>query len=399
MEFDPIALSLEEDPYPFFQELRERAPVFHSEAQDMWVVSRYEDVRAVLRDGETYASGRGTVPDGFTPSKPMLIVEDAPYHTHLRAAVHDRFTPRRMRAFEDFVRRISTELLDAIDPAVETDLVQAFTDPLPVAVVTELLGIGFEDREEFKSHASRIIHPSGRNHEEVDRAQQWIFDYIERVLPRSTAAPRDDLIGALMNPLPGVPKLTRDELLGFCSVLLIAGTETTTNAFSNALSILDRERPLRGQLVREPARLPRAIEEFLRFESPAPGLSRVTTRDVELRGIRIAKGSRVHMLFASANRDDAVFDRADRVDPDRDPNPHLAFGLGVHFCLGASLARLELRVGLEEFLMRFPNYELLPKKWERLPSEVARGFARLPFLGGGSGHASASPRTRPEMPR
>jgi cytochrome P450 len=349
----------------------------------MWVVSRYEDVRRVLRDGETFASSLGTVPDGFLPSKPMLIVEDAPYHTHLRSAVHDRFTPRRMRALEAFIRRVSAQLLDAIDPTVETDLVQAFTDPLPVAVVTELLGIGFEDRDEFKSYASRIIHPSGRDHAEVDRAQQWIFDYIERMLPRQAAAPRESLIGALMNPVAGAPKLTRDELLGFCSVLLIAGTETTTNAFGNALLILDRERPLRERLVHEPERLPRAIEEFLRFESPAPGLSRVTTRDVELRECRLAKGSRVHMLFASANRDEAVFEGADRIDAERDPNPHLAFGLGVHCCLGARLARLELEVGLEEFLKRVPRYELLPETWERLPSEVARGFVRLPFLAGG----------------
>ncbi len=384
MDFDPLALSLEEDPYPFFAELREQAPIFHSEAQNLWVVSRYEDVRTVLRDSETFASGLGTVPDGFLPSKPMLIVEDAPYHTHLRSAVHDRFTPRRMRAFEGFIRRVSAELLDAIDPAVETDLVESFTDPLPVAVVTELLGIGFEDRDEFKSYASRIIHPSGRDDQEVDRAQNWIYDYIERMLPSREDAPREDLISALMRPAAGAPKLSRDELLGFCSVLLIAGTETTTNAFSNALLILDRERALRERLVREPERLPRAIEEFLRFESPAPGLSRVTTRPVELRGQRLEKGSRVHMLFASANRDEAIFEGADRVDAERDPNPHLAFGLGVHFCLGASLARLELRVGLEEFLKRFPSYGLLPEKWERLPSEVARGFVRLPFVGVGN---------------
>jgi cytochrome P450 len=389
MELDLLALSLEEDPHPFFRYLREHAPIFHSEAQDLWVVSRYDDVRSVLRDSDTFASNLGTVPDGFLPSKPMLIVEDAPYHTHLRSAVHDRFTPRRMRAFEAFIRRVSAALLDAIDPAVETDLVRAFSDPLPVAVVTELLGIGLEDRDEFKSYASRIIHPSGRDHQDVDRAQNWIYDTIERMLPSRETEPRADLISALMHPEPGAPKLTRDELLGFCSVLLIAGTETTTNAFSNALLILDRERALRERLVREPEGLALAIEEFLRFESPAPGLSRVTTRDVDVRGQRLEKGSRVHMLFASANRDAAVFEDADRVDAGRDPNPHLAFGLGVHFCLGASLARLELRVGLEEFLKRFPNYDLVRGKWERLPSEVARGFVRLPFLGAGSPGAAS----------
>ncbi len=379
MDFDPSELSVQDDPYAFFRELRSRSPVFHCESLDLWVVTRYADVRTVLEDGETFASGRGTVPDGFLPSKPMMIVEDDPYHAHLRSAVHRRFTPRRVRAMEGFIRRVSAELLDAIDSDGEADLVRSFCDPLPVAVVTELLGVGFEDRDEFKRHASRIIHSSGRGHESVARSQSWIFETIERMLVNRAAAPRDDLIGALLRPPPGVPTLGRDELLGFCSLLLIAGTETTTNAFANSIWILGREPELREWLARDPSRLGPAIEEFLRFESPAPGLSRVATRDVEVGGVTIPEGSRVHMLFASANRDETVFERADRVDAQRHPNPHLAFGLGVHFCLGASLARLELRIGLEEFLRRFPRYELDEGRAERLRSEVARGFVKLPF--------------------
>ncbi len=379
MHFDPSELSVEEDPYPLFRELRARHPVFHTDHQDLWVVTRHADVQTVLRDGRTFASGRGTVPDGFLPSKPMMIVEDDPTHARLRSAVHERFTPRRVRAMAGFIRRVSAELLDAIDPEEEADLVQAFCDPLPVAVVTELLGVGFEDRDEFKLHASRIIHPSGRGDESVARSQSWIFETIERMLATRAGAPGDDLIGALMRPPPGVPKLGRDELLGFCSLLLIAGTETTTNAFANSLWILGREPELRASLARDPSRLGLAIEEFLRFESPAPGLSRVATRDVELCGVTIPEGSRVHMHFASANRDETVFDAPDRVNARRHPNPHLAFGLGVHFCLGASLARLELRIGLEEFLRRFPHYELDERRAERLRSEVARGFVKLPF--------------------
>jgi cytochrome P450 len=379
MDFDPSELSVQEDPYPLFRELRTRSPVFHSERPDLWVVTRHADVQTVLRDGETFASGQGTVPDGFLPSKPMMIVEDDPIHARLRSAVHERFTPRRVQAMEGFIRRVSAELLDAIDPDGEADLVQSFCDPLPVAVVTELLGIGFEDRDEFKLHASRIIHPSGRGQESVARSQSWIFETIERMLSLRAGAAGDDLLRSLMRPPPGVPTLDRDELLGFCSLLLIAGTETTTNAFANSLWILGREPELRASLARDPSRWGLAIEEFLRFEAPAPGLSRVATRDVELGGATIPKGSRVHMHFASANRDETVFERPDRVDARRHPNPHLAFGLGVHFCLGASLARLELRIGLEEFLRRFPRYELDLGRAERLRSEVARGFVKLPF--------------------
>ncbi|MBW2269725.1 MAG: cytochrome P450 [Deltaproteobacteria bacterium] len=379
MDFDPYELSIHEDPYPLFRDLRENHPILYSESKDFWVVSRYEDVRSVLQDGETFASGQGTVPDGFLPSKPMMIVEDAPYHTHLRAAVSWRFRPRRLRSFEAVIEKVSGELLDAIDPTAETDLVQAYCDPLPVAIVTELLGIGFEDREAFKVHASRIIHPGGREGEEVMQAQNWIYEYIERMLPSREAQPGDDLISSLIHPPAGVPKLNQDELLGFCSMLLIAGPETTTNAFSNALWVLDREPELRSALARDASGIELAVEEFLRFESPAPGLSRVTTRDVELCGRTLPKGSRVHMLFASANRDESVFPGADRVDARRYPNPHLAFGLGVHFCLGSRLARLELRIGLAQFLKRFPSFALIPERWERLPSEVARGFVKLPF--------------------
>jgi cytochrome P450 len=381
MHFDPVALSVEEDPYPFFRQLRDEAPVLHSESNDLWVVSRYEDVRNVLRSPQDFASGLGTVPDGFTPSKPMMIVEDPPYHTRLRAAVHDRFTPRRARVYGAFIERIVGELLDAIDGSKETDLIRAFTDPLPVAVVTELLGIGFEDRDEFKHHAGRMIHPGDRGHQEVADAQAWIFDYVERHLPAEGDTRHDDLIHALVTPGEGEQRLTRDEILGFCSLLLTAGTETTTNAFSSIVLILDRERALRRRLIEQPEALPRAIEECLRFESPVPGLSRVTTRDVELAGTRLPKGSRVHMLFASANRDERVFDDADRVCPDRDPNPHLAFGLGIHFCLGASIARLELRLAIEALVDRFPDYSLSLDGAERLASEVARGFSKLPFLG------------------
>jgi len=379
MDIDPHTLSSEEDPYPLFRELRENHPIVYSEPREMWVISRYADVRGVLRDAETFASGRGTVPTGFTSQKPMLITQDPPYHTHLRGAVHGTFTPRRMGALESFIRRVSCELLDAIDPGAESDLVSAFTDPLPVAVVTDLLGIGFEDRDEFKRHADVIIHAVTSGGEGVDEAQQWIYDYVESTLPERRENPGEDLVSALLHPAEGEPELSLDELLGFCSLLLMAGTETTTNGFGNAVYLLHRHPELRNQLVEDPSLMKGAVEEMLRVESPVPGLSRVTTREVELLGEKIPEGSRVHMLFASANRDEEVFPEADALRPERSPNPHLAFGLGIHFCLGASLARLELQIGLQELLARFPSYELFPERWERIESDAARGFNRLPI--------------------
>ena len=380
MEFDPQALSATDDPYPVFEELRENHPVYHSAERDLWVVSRYEDVRAVLLDAETFASGMGTVPTGFVAVKPMLITQDPPYHTHLRNAVHLNFSPRRMKALEGFIRKTTCELLDAIDPKAETDLFSALTDPLPVAVITELLGIGFEDRAEFSEYAGAVIHAVEGQGPTAEEGIRWIYAYMEKVLPEREKDPGDDLVSRLLHPEPGEPKLTHDELVGFCALLLMAGTETTTNALGNALVLLHDHPELRARLAKEPEGLPKAVEEFLRLESPVPGLSRVTTREVAIRGVTIPKGARVHMAFAAANRDPREFPDPDRLDPTRQPNAHLAFSLGIHFCLGARLARAEMRIALEELLSRYPDYRVIPERWVRLRSDAARGFSHLPFV-------------------
>ena len=380
MEFDPQALSAMDAPYPIFAELREKHPVFHSAERDLWVVSRYEDVRAVLLDAETFASGMGTVPTGFVAAKPMMITQDPPYHTHLRGDLHLSFTPRRMRALDGFIRKTTRELLDAIDPEAETDLFGALTDPLPVAVITELLGIGFEDRKEFSKYAGAVIHAVEGEGPTAEEGIRWIYTYLEKVLLEREGQPGDDLVSRLLHPEPGGPQLTHDEVVGFCALLLMAGTETTTNALGNVSVLLHENPELRRRLATRPEDLPRAIEEFLRLESPVPGLSRVTTRNVEIRGVEIPKGARVHMAFAAANRDERAFRNADSLDPKRSPNPHLAFSLGIHFCLGASLARAELRIALEELLARFPDYRVIPDRAVRLRSDAARGFSFLPFV-------------------
>jgi cytochrome P450 len=380
LEFDPQALSERPDPYPIFAELRENHPIHYSPERDLWVVSRYDDVRKVLLDAETFASGKGTVPTGFVAAKPMLITQDPPYHTHLRSAVHLAFTPRRMAKLDAFIRRVTRELLDAIDPKSETDLFEALTDPLPVAVITELLGIGFEDRRTFSHYAGAIIHADKGHGPSAAEAIEWIYGYLERVLPEREANPGDDLVSRLLHPGPGEPKLTHDEVVGFSALLLMAGTETTTNALGNAIVVLHERPEIRARLAANPAGIPRAVEECLRFESPVPGLSRVTTRDVEIHGHKIPEGARVHMAFAAANRDERMFPNGESFEPDRTPNAHLAFSLGIHFCLGASLARTELKIALEELLARHPRYQVFPERGVRLRSDAARGFSLLPFV-------------------
>ncbi len=381
MEFDPQALSELPDPYPIFADLRENHPVHYSAERDLRVVSRYEDVRRVLLDAETFASGKGTVPTGFVAMKPMLITQDPPYHTQLRSAVHLSFTPRRMAKLDAFIRKVTRDLLDAIDPKAETDFFNALTDPLPVAVITELLGIGIEDRKTFNLNAGAVIHANKQGPGPTPaEGIEWIYRYLENVLPEREAEPGDDLVSRLLHPGPDEPKLTHDEVVGFCALLLMAGTETTTNGLGNAIAVLHERPEIRRQLAEKPEGLARAIEECLRFESPVPGLSRVASRDVELHGKKIPQGARVHMAFAAANRDERMFPHGESFDPNRSPNAHLAFSLGIHFCLGASLARTEMRIALEELLARFPNYQMIPERAVRLRSDAARGFSFQPIV-------------------
>ena len=350
MDLDPIPQVWEADPYPVYRELRERHPVHHVAARDLWVLSRHAHVQAALRDPETYGSAHGIVPSGYVPETSTLIVMDGEPHARLRKAVQRAFTPRRIDAFA------------------------RFTDPLPLRVMAELLGVDASEHAMFKRCGDAIVYASGRDPATLIAAQRELTDYLSRVFAERRRAPRDDLISALL-----AEALREEDLLSLCFMLLVAGTETTTGALGHALLLLDRDRDARRRLLADPALLPTAVEEILRFDAPVHGLSRVLTRDVEIEGQAIPKGARVHLLFAAANRDPRAFPEPDRFDIARTPNPHVSFGFGVHFCLGASLARAELRIGLEEFLRRAPDYEVHTAGVVRLRSDTNRGFERLPI--------------------
>lgn len=377
MNFDPRKATSHDDPFPLYAELLEHHPIHRAESGDLWVVSRYDDVRSTILDDGLFSSASGIVPSGFLALKPMIITTDPPLHTHLRKAVQHTFTPRRIQAMERRIREITVELLDAVVPGQEVDLVAALTDPLPVAVISELLGVNLDDQATFKGYADTIIHGAGANPDATLEAQHWIYAYIEHLLRERKNERTDDLLGLLVNPPEGGEVLTHDEILGFCMILLLAGTETTTNAMSNSFVLLERHPELREKLAADPSGLPGAIEECLRLESPVQGLARRVMRDVEIHGQRIREGERVHMLFAAANRDARMFPNPDVVDPSRDPNPHMAFGFGIHFCMGASLARMELRVGIGEFLARFPEYRVQHERSQRQESDTNRGFSSL----------------------
>lgn len=380
MNLDPIPYATTDDPHSVYRILREEHPVHYVEERDLYVLSRYEDILAAIKHPDVFSSARGVVPSGFLPEDPNLIVLDPPVHTNMRKAVMRAFTPRRMAAMADQVRQFARQLLDEFPASGEVDAFEGYTDPLPIYVMAELLGIDASERPMFKRCGDAIVYSSGSDPSTLRDATRELTDYLQTVFEDRRRAPRNDLISLLLTSSEAGRALKNEELLGLSFLLLVAGTETTTSALGNAMLLLEHHRDARKQLVEDPALIPAAAEEILRFDSPVQGLSRVVLEDVELHGVTIPNGARVHLLYAAANRDPRVFDEPDRFDILRTPNNHLAFGFGIHFCLGASLARLELRIGLEELLARAPDYTLALGGLDRLPSDTNRGFAMLPTV-------------------
>jgi cytochrome P450 len=376
---DPIPLVVADDPHPVYRELRENHPVHYLEKRDLWVVTRYDDIQQMTKDPETWTSREGVVPSGYQPDNPSLITIDPPHHTTMRHSVNRAFTPRRIEAMSGRIRELARELADALPAEGEVDIFDRFTDPLPINVMGELLGVDRDQRPMFKRCGDKIVYASLHDRETIRKAEEELTEYIQAIFAERRKEPKDDLISVLMTASEEGDAVAEQDLLGLCFLLLVAGTETTTSALGNAILLLDRYPDARDRLVADPSLVPTAAEEALRYDSPVQGLSRVAKRDVTMHGREIPKGARVHMLWAAANRDPRVFDDPDTFDITRTPNHHLAFGFGLHFCLGASLARMELRIGLEEFLARAPRFRVQRDRLVRLPSDTNRGFGTIPI--------------------
>ena len=404
LRFDPYDPALHADPYPVYRRLRDEYPVHYEASRDFFTLSRHDDVLAALEDPETYCSREGVavgVPLPPEPARqtPLLIMMDDPRHRQLRGLVSRAFTPRRVAELEPRIRKIAGELLDGLAQAAEPDLVHDFSAPLPTIVIAELLGVPPADQRWFKEKSTQIAQfdPArgvGLDARGLSPALE-LASYLAGELDRRRRDPRDDLLSALLEAEVAGERLTQAELVGFAFLLLVAGNETTTNLISNAAILLDRHPEQRRLLAEEPTRIAAAVEEFLRYDSPVQGLARTTTHPVRLHGVEIPAGRKVLLLFASANRDERRIADPDRFDVTRDPNPHLAFGFGTHFCLGASLARLEARVAFEELLARFPGYRLRPGPIERMCSGPIRGALRLPLARSGRHDGSLDQASRP----
>lgn len=384
--YDPFDPAVQEDPYPVYARLRAEHPVYRAARSGTWVLSRFADVQAALLDPGTYSSASGIfpVPGGMDMTQlflPMMIMTDPPRHTQLRALVSRGFTARRIAALEPAVSTIAGELVDGFEGAGECDLVAEFAGPLPAMVIADLLGVPREDRAQFREWSRTLVQADPLTDQAGPglAAAAALYEYFAGFLAERRARPREDVISALVSAEVDGHRLSEEELLGFCLLLLVAGHETTTNLLANAAVVLAGHREARGRLVREPGLLPVAVEELLRYDSPVQGLSRTLSRDVTLHGTTMAAGDTVLVLFGSANRDEHAFPRADVFDLDRRPERHLAFGRGIHFCLGAALARVEARVALQVLLQRCPDWTVDLARAQRLRSGPVRGYAALPM--------------------
>ena len=395
MAFAPEDPAFIADPYPALAELREGPAAVYDEASDHWLVPRWEDVNRILRDrrfGRTYLHvstheemGRTPPPASQAPFwnvvQSGILDMEPPNHTRVRTLVNKAFSARMVEALREPVRRIMTRLADGIDGAGEVDLLATVAEPLPVEIIAELLGIPESDRHQLRPWSADIcrmyeLHPDEEDARVAVAAAREFSDYLRALARERQRAPREDLITALAQVAVEGERLTEDELVGTCVLLLNAGHEATVNTTGNGWWALFRNPDQLARLRADRSLVPTAVEELLRYEPSSPMFERWVLEDTEIGGVEVPKGAELGLLFISANRDATVFEEPDRMDVGRVENPHLSFGAGVHFCLGAPLARIELQTSFGMLLERFPHMELVEEpRWK--PNFVLRGLEEL----------------------
>jgi cytochrome P450 len=376
------------NPFPVYAEMRQNAPVYFDKSIRNWNVFRYADVQRVLSDHERFSSQfqHNSNDNPEMPFNASMISSDPPRHRKLRALVTQAFTPRAVESLAPRIQQIVDEHLQPCLTNGQMDAIGDLGYPLPVIVIAEMLGIPAEDRMRFKSWSDEVVQMSNRgrnlNPKQADQsAMMEMSAYFMQMIDQRRKQPGEDLISGLLVAQLDGEKLELIELLGFCALLLVAGNETTTNLIGNALLTFAEQPETWARLRSHPELVPQVVEEVLRFRSPVQSMFRVTKEQVNIAGQDIPARIPLVAWIGSANRDETMFPDAGRFDLDRQPNRHLAFGQGIHYCLGAPLARLEARITLTSMLKEIEMIRLAPQaELERLPSNLVYGLRSLPLL-------------------
>lgn len=363
IEFDHYSDEFAREPWAVFDDLRARCPVAWSETHGgFWVLSKYEHVKEVALDDEAFSSAQSVTvprkPPGMRLSIPIEV--DPPLFFEYRRLLNPWFSPAAAERMEPVVRSYVARLIDAFIEAGRCDLVREFTTPLPAMATLTLLGLPPEEWAFYAVplHNQTFLRLDHKEQQELKKVYAELHETVLREIAARRSSPRDDLITFLTRAEVGGRPMSDDEILDIVMLILHGGFDTTGSAIGNAMLYLDANHEARERLRRDPKLLPLAVEEFLRYQAPQPGLARVATKDCVVGGRAVEKGERLLLLWASANRDEEVFDRADDVVLDRFPNRHVTFGIGAHRCLGAPLASLEIRIALEQLLARVPDFRI-----------------------------------------
>jgi cytochrome P450/nitrite reductase/ring-hydroxylating ferredoxin subunit len=396
IDFDPMSTEQRECPFDIYRKAREELPVFYSERFELWVVTRYDDVVRVLKDPATFSSAESLSVDvavapevqavldkGFPPT-PTMVTADPPVHTRFRELVGKAFTSRRVAQLEPRMRDIANRLVDAFVQRGSADIVRQFAYPFPMEVIAEILGVPVSDMDRFKRWSDEMSARFGPlpldRQIECARSEVEFQHYFAARLEERRRRPQPDFLTDLLNArVHGERPLDMPELLSILKQLLIGGNETSTNLIGSAMLLLMTNQDQLEAVLDDRIKIANVVEETLRLDSPVQGLFRTTTREVELAGVRLPKGAHLELLYASANRDERRFHDADRFDVRRsDSSNHMAFGFGIHFCIGAQLARYEGRVALETLLVRLLNPRLAREQLlEHHPHFFLRGLKHL----------------------
>lgn len=398
VQYNPFIPEVHANPYPMYHRLRSEDPVHWSELMDAWILTRYKDAVAVLTDGDRFSADRRQARNRFAQEAQRLeeefgpfgrtqtmLTSDPPLHTRLRRLVSKAFTPRMVEGLRPRIQEIVDELLDAVEGSRRMDVIRDLAYPLPVIVIAEMLGVAPADRDRFKRWSDEIVltlNGPFTPPEDLERARRSsieLAEYFRGVIAERRKEPREDLLSGLIAAEEQGQILSEDEMLASAMLLLVAGNETTTNLIGNGMLALTRNPAQMRKLQDDPSLIQTAVEELLRYDGPVQGTGRVAKEELEIEGRKVTEGQVVFCVLGAVNRDPAQFENPDVLDITRQRNDHVAFGDGIHFCLGAPLARAEGQIAIATLLQRFPNPTLETQDPPWGGSFILRGLKSLPI--------------------